>query len=117
MGDSKMPGKKVCVMLKSKPFSTINYYEGLRNAAGLWEHQVSLIWMGDGIYAALKNIDTTLTHRYFSELPEAGVELYAEEEALNERGLTVNDIAAGIKLANREKIAELLAQAEVSLVF
>jgi sulfur relay (sulfurtransferase) DsrF/TusC family protein len=112
-----VPGKKVCVILKSKPFSTINYYEGLRSAAGLWEHQVYLIWMGDGVYAALKNIDTTLTHRYFSELPEAGTELYAEEEALNERGFNVDDIGAGIKLANKEKIAELLAQAEASLVF
>ncbi len=112
-----MPGKKICVMLKSKPFSTINYYEGLRNAAGLWEHQVSFIWMGDGVYAALKNIDTTLTHRYFSELPEAGIELYAEEEALKERGFTSNDLTAGIKVANSEKIAELLAKTEASLVF
>ncbi len=112
-----MPGKKICVILKSKPFSTINYYEGLRSAAGLWEHQVSFIWMGDGVFAALKNVDTTLTHRYFSELPDAGVALYVEEDALRERGFSANDTAPGIKPVNREKIAELLAQADASLVF
>lgn len=112
-----MPGKKICVLLKSKPFSTINYYEALRNAAGLWEHQVSFIWMGDGVYAALKDIDTTLTHRYFSELPEAGVSLYAEEEALKERGLTATDLTQGIAVANRHQISELLAEAQATLVF
>ncbi len=112
-----MPGKKICVMLKSKPFSTINYYEGLRSAAGLWEHQVSFIWMDDGVFATLKNVDTTLTHRYFSELPDAGVALYVDEDALKERGLSATDVTTGIQPANREKIAELLVQAEASLVF
>jgi len=112
-----MPGKKICVMLKSKPFSTINYYEALRNAAGFWEHQVSFIWMGDGIYAALKEVDTALTHRYFSELPDAGVSLYVEEEALRERGFTADDLTAGITVAGKQKIIELLGEAQATLVF
>ncbi len=112
-----MPGKKVCVLLKSKPFSTINYYEALRAAAGLWEHQVTFIWMDDGVYAALKDIDTSLTSRYFSELPDAGIALFVEEEALMERGFTADNLMAGIAVANGAKISELLGEAQVTLVF
>lgn len=112
-----MPSKKICVILKSKPYSTINYYESLRSAAGLWEHQVYFIWMNDGVYAALKDVDTTLTHRYFSELPEAGITLYAEEEALRERGFTPQDLTEGIKPVSRKQITEILAGVDSSLVF
>jgi len=35
----------------------INYYEALRTAAGLWEHSVSMLWIGEGVYAALKDVD------------------------------------------------------------
>ncbi len=112
-----MPGKKVCVMLKSKPFSTINYYEALRTAAGLWEHQVTFIWMDDAVYAILKDVDTSLTSRYFSELPDAGVTLFVEEEALRKRGFTADNLVAGITVANETKISELLGEAQVTLVF
>lgn len=104
-------------MLKSKPFSKINYYEALRTAAGLWEHQVTFIWMGDGVYAALKDVDTSLTSRYFSELPDAGITLFAEEEALKERGFDADDLMEGVAVANATKISELLGDAQVTLVF
>jgi sulfur relay (sulfurtransferase) DsrF/TusC family protein len=112
-----MPGKTVLIIVKSKPFSGLNYYEALRVAAGLWEHKVSLIWMGDGIYAALKNADTTLTSRFFEEFQGLNINLYVEEEALKKRGFGIEDVLPNAKVINRGKISELLLDAQASLVF
>lgn len=112
-----MPGKKVLIIVKSKPFSILNYYEALRVATGLWEHQVSIIWMGDGIYAALKNADITLTGRFFGEFQGLNINLYVEEEALKERGFGVEDVLPSAKVVTKKKISELLLDAQASLVF
>lgn len=112
-----MAKKRVCVIVKSRPFSRINYYEALRLAAGLWEHEVSLIWMGDGIYAVLKGVDTSLTDMQMRELPRMGINMYVEYEALKERGFKSEEVRDIAKVVGREKISELLANVEVSIVF
>jgi len=109
-----MSGKNVLIIIKSTPFRRINYYEALRVAVGLWEHNVNLIWMGDGIYAALNNMDQTLTNQFFEELD---LNLFVEEEALLERGFKVTDVLQNAKVINREKISELILGAQASLVF
>jgi sulfur relay (sulfurtransferase) DsrF/TusC family protein len=109
-----MSEKNVLIIVKSTPFKRINYYEALRVAVGLWEHHVSLIWMGDGIYAALNKMDQTLTNHFLEELD---LNLFVEEEALQERGFNVTDVLHNAKVINREKISELILDAHASLVF
>ena len=41
--------KKVLIMIKSAPFTDLNYYEALRTAAGLWDHEVRVLWTGKGV--------------------------------------------------------------------
>jgi sulfur relay (sulfurtransferase) DsrF/TusC family protein len=109
-----MSEKNVLIIIKSTPFRRINYYEALRVAVGLWEHTVSVIWMGDGIYAALNSMDQTLTNRFLEEID---LNLFVEEEALHERGFKVSDVLHNAKVINREKISELILDAQTSLVF
>ena len=112
-----MPEKTIVMIVKSKPFSTLNYYEVLRVAVGLWEHRVSVIWMGDGVYSALKNADKTLTSRFLGELQGLNIDLYVEQEALKERGLEAEDVLPDAKAVDSTQIAELIANADASLVF
>ena len=100
--------------MKSTPFRRINYYEALRVAVGLWDHQVSVIWMGEGIYAALKNMDKTLTKQLFEELD---INMYVKEEALKERGFQIEDTISEAKVVNREQISELILDTQASIVF
>jgi len=112
-----MPEKTVLIFVKSRPFSSLNYYEALRVAVGLWEHHVSVIWMGNGVYSALKNADRSLTDRVFGELQGLDLHLYVEEEALKERGFRPEDVLPDAKVVNNKQIAELIASADASLVF
>jgi len=112
-----MSRKEITIIVKSKPFSDIKYYEALRIAAGLWEHKINLIWMGDGIYAALKSADKTLTNPLLKEFPGLEFNLYVESEGLETRGFRSEDIIQNIKVINRDEIAKLLLKTDSSLVF
>lgn len=112
-----MPAKKISILVKSKPFSRINYYEALRLALGLWEHQVSVVWMGDGVYAVLKGADRTLTDQFYQELPGMNVGLFVEEESLKERGLGRDDVVPEVRVVRRSEVPDLLLGSDASLVF
>ncbi|MFB0560351.1 MAG: DsrE family protein [Candidatus Lokiarchaeia archaeon] len=113
-----MPEKTVLIIVKSKPYSSLNYYEALRTASGLLvEHRVILIWMGDGVYAVLKNADRNLTGRFFEIFPDMDIKLYVEEESLKERGFGREDVIPDTEVISKEEIPGLILDAQASIVF
>ena len=109
--------KKILIMIKSAPITDLNYYEALRTAAGLWDHEVKVLWTGKGVYGALKNVDQTLTKKFLADLPDLDIELYVEEKALMAAGFGVDDLVDDVELADGSKIGELIEEAEASLVY
>ncbi len=112
-----LPEKNLLIIIRSPPFTTLNYYEGTRVAAGLIEHKLKILYTGDGVYAAIKTSDQKLTSQFLSDLPDLGVELYADSGAMRDRGIAYSELIKTVKPANDEKLTELAAEAEVSLVF
>ncbi len=112
-----MPEKNLLIIIKSPPYTTLDYYEGTRVAAGLIEHKLKILYTGDGVYAATKTSDQKLTSQFLSDLPDLGVELYADTGAMRLRGISDSELLPAIKPANGEKLTELVAKAEASLVF
>lgn len=109
--------KKILIMIKSAPLTNLNYYEALRTAAGLWDHEVKILWTGKGVYGALKNVDQTLTKKFLADLPDLEIELYVEEKALTTAGFGEDDLVDEVELADSGKIIELIEGAEASLVY
>jgi sulfur relay (sulfurtransferase) DsrF/TusC family protein len=112
-----MPEKNLLIIIRSAPYTTLDYYEGTRVAAGLIEHKLRILYMGDGVYAATKASDKKLTGQYLSNLPDLEVELYADVSALRERGIADSELASSILPADAKKITELIVNSEASLVF
>lgn len=113
-----MAEKTILIVVKSKPFSNLNYYEALRTASGLLvEHRVIMIWTGDGIYAALKNADQKLTSKFYETFPDMEITLYVDKESLKERGFGKEDVIPEAKVISREEIPNLLLEAQASMVF
>ena len=112
-----MAEKKTLIVIKSRPFIDMNYYEALRTAAGLWDHSVSVLWMGHGIYAALRDVDRTFTGKFLEDLPDLDIELYVDEWALKENGFTEDDLIEEARPVDREAVKQLFESAEASLVF
>lgn len=109
--------KEMLLVIKSAPFTNLNYYEGLRTAAGLWDHTVKILWTGQGIYGALSNVDQTLTKKFLADLPDLDIELYVDQSALESNGFGEEDLVDEVELADSEKIKELIEETEASLVF
>lgn len=112
-----MSEKIILVIIKSAPYTTLNSYEAMRVAVGLWDHEVTLLWTGEGIYSLLKEADHRLTSKFLEDLPDLEVNAFVDEESLNFRGFCTKDILTGIEPANQEKIEELILNTEASLVF
>jgi sulfur relay (sulfurtransferase) DsrF/TusC family protein len=112
-----MTEKNILVIVKSRPYTTLNYYEALRVAIGLWEHEVTLLWMSDGIYSLLKEADQAMMAHFHGDFPDLDIETYVEKAALEARNLSLEDLIPGVNLADENKVADLLLEAEASLVF
>jgi sulfur relay (sulfurtransferase) DsrF/TusC family protein len=112
-----VPEKNLLIIIRSPPYTTLDYYEGTRVAAGLIEHKLNILYSGDGVYAATKTSDQKLTNQFLFDLPDLGVELYADAGAMRERGIADSELLPAVKPANDEKLTELAANAEASLVF
>jgi predicted peroxiredoxin len=89
----------------------------MRVAAGLIEHKLKILYTGDGVYAATKSSDQKLTSQFLSDLPDLGVELYADTESMKHRGIAYSELLPAIKPADGGKLTELASKAEASLVF
>ena len=109
--------KKVLIMIKSAPFTNLNYYEALRTAAGLWDHQVKVLWTGKGVYGAVNSVDQTLTKKFLGDLPDLDIELYVEDAALKAAGFDVEDLVDSVQLVDADGINELIGEAEATLVY
>jgi len=112
-----MPEKNLLIIIRSPPYTTLDYYEGTRVAAGLIEHKLKILYTGDGVYAATKTSDKKLTGQFLSDLPDLGVELYADMSAMQGRGITDTELLSCIMPVDATKIAKLASDAEASLVF
>jgi sulfur relay (sulfurtransferase) DsrF/TusC family protein len=109
--------KRLVVVVKSKPYTTLNTYEALRVAVGLWEHEVSVVWMGDGVYALLGAADMSLDGVFHADLPDLDVNAYVDEDALVERGLDMDALIEEVRPISLIEIAKLVAGADASIVF
>ncbi|MCW4049403.1 MAG: DsrE family protein [Candidatus Bathyarchaeota archaeon] len=112
-----MAEKEVLIIIKSKPFTNLNYYEGLRTAAGFWDHQVKILWMGEGVYGAINQADKSLTGKFLSDLPDLDIELYVDKEALVKAGFTEEDLVEETQLADMETVQSIIEGTEASFVF
>jgi len=112
-----MAEKRLLIIIKSKPYTTLNSYEALRVAIGLWEHEVAILWMGDGVYNLLKDADHTMTTHFHSDFPDLDIETYVEEAAITTRSMGKEDLIQNMVYADEEKITDLLMEVEASLVF
>jgi len=116
-----MGQKHVLITFNHAPYGTIYYTEGLRAAVGVTsgidEHTVDVVYMGDGVYFALKGVDRADTNKYLGTLSAAGYKLQAVEESLAARGISKADLASDIKVISRSQLLEIIGKADATIDF
>jgi tRNA 2-thiouridine synthesizing protein C len=117
--------KKFLYVNRKAPYGTIYALESLEVVliGAAFEQDVSLAFVGDGVYQLTKGQDTKgLQMKNFSPAFRAledydVTKLYVEEEALQARGLTAADLAVPVEVVSAQRLAEIMEDQDVILSF
>jgi sulfur relay protein TusB/DsrH len=82
--------------------------------AGIDEHEVNLLFLGDGVYNALRDMEEKENEGYLSTLDEAGVKYYVVSEDLRERGIDEKELRDRFEVIDRERALSLLKEADMN---
>jgi tRNA 2-thiouridine synthesizing protein C len=113
--------KKIMHVMRRAPHGSIYTYEGLEMILimAAYEQDLSLVFIGDGIYALKKNQDTAGIgikgfSRTFMALDGYDVEkLYVDKASLEERGLTEDDLVVDVEVMDASEIGRLMTEQDV----
>jgi sulfur relay protein TusB/DsrH len=113
-----MAEKKILYHFNRAPHGTIFWTEGMRAAvgavAGIDEHKVDLLFHGDGVYHALKDMEETENLGYLSTLEDAEANYYVVDEDLKERNISPEELKERFQIIDREKAASLFQEADLN---
>jgi sulfur relay (sulfurtransferase) DsrF/TusC family protein len=116
-----MAQKHVLITINQAPYGNIYYTEGLRAAvgvtSGIEENTVTVVYMGDGAYFALKGVDRKDTSKYIETLEKQGCKLMVEKEAMLERGIAENEVAGDVNVIPRSDVLKLIQGADQTIGF
>ena len=108
--------KKIMHVLRHAPHGTIYSYEGLEMILimAAYEQDLSVVFIGDGVYAIKKNQDTAGIGikgfaKTFMALDGYDVEkLYVDRLSLEERGLSEEDLLVHVEVLDSSAIGALM---------
>ena len=112
-------------MNRRAPYGSVYALESLEVVliGAAFEQDVSLAFLGDGVYQLAKGQDTKgLEMKNFSPTFRAledyeVTKLYVEEEALQARGLSAADLVVPVEVVNTRRMAEIMEDQDVILNF
>ena len=117
--------KKFLYVNRKAPYGTIYALEMLEVVliGAAFEQDVSLAFVGDGVYQLTKGQDTKgLEMKNFSPTFRAledydVTKLYVEKEALQARGLSKADLVVPVEVVSAQRMAEIMESQDVVLSF
>ena len=117
--------KKFLYVNRRAPYGSIYALEALEVVliGAAFEQDVSLAFLGDGVYQLAKGQDTkALEVKNFSPAFRAledydVTKLYVEKEALEARGLSESDLVVPVEVVDAERMAEIMEAQDVILSF
>ncbi|MGY5862535.1 MAG: DsrE family protein [Candidatus Thorarchaeota archaeon] len=110
--------KQVVICLIQPPIGTLFPVEGLRMTVALsGDMEPVTVAMDDGVYAFLKGCDRTMYQEHFDFIKEIELEILVDKRALDERGLTADDLIEGVEVKEHEEIHKLLSSVDVVIPF
>jgi tRNA 2-thiouridine synthesizing protein C len=110
---------------RKAPYGTIYALESLEVVliGAAFEQDVSLAFVGDGVYQLSKGQDTkTLEVKNFSPTYRALEDydvnkIYVEKEALEARGLTEEDLVVPVEVVDAQRMTQIMEDQDVILSF
>ena len=117
--------KKFMFVNRKAPYGTVYALEALEVVliSAAFDQDVSMVFVDDGVYELVKGQNTKATGmKNFSPAYRAlegyDIEkLYVDEESLEARGLTTENLLVPVEVLNTAQMAELMEQQDVVISF
>lgn len=115
--------KRDVLVLLARPPARVHVAEGLRAArgvaAGFDRHDVTVLFVDDGVYAARASADRAALNMadHVADLVAAGGRMLADGASLAARGLGPDDVADDIEVVDGTETTALVRQADHTLDF
>jgi len=117
--------KKFLYVNRRAPHGTVYALESLETVliGAAFDQDVSMLFIDDGVYQLKKDqqpdsIEFKNFSKAFRALEMYDVEkLFVEQESLDERGLSKDDLLVEVELVSRQSVSELVDQQDVILSF
>ncbi|NTW11218.1 MAG: sulfurtransferase complex subunit TusC [Chlorobiaceae bacterium] len=121
MAEESMIKKKILHVMRHAPHGTVYTYEGLEMILimAAYEQDLSIVFIGDGVYALKKEQDTSDIGikgyaKTFAALEDYEIEkLYVDRISLEERGLTIDDLVVGAEVLESAEIGRIMKEQDV----
>lgn len=117
--------KKFMIVNRKAPYGTIYALESLEVVliAAAFEQDVSLAFMDDGVYQLkkghqTKGIEMKSFQPTYRALEDYDVnKLYVDQDSLQARGLSADDMCVPVEVVSREQLGQLMDEQDVVLSF
>jgi len=117
--------KKIMFILRKAPHGGIYSYEGLETVLimAAFEQDLSMVFVGDGVFALVKNQDTDAIGikgyiKTYGVLEDYEVEkIYVDRQSMEERGLTTDDFAIPVEIKEADEIAKLMEEQHATIPY
>ena len=117
-----MPIKNLCVIIRHPAYGREDAYAAIRmtSVGNMYGLPTDLILCEDGVWNAIKDqwsetIEMPSNEEHFIHAVESGSKVYVDAEALEERGLTLDDLIDGVEVMPCERIAEFILEHDAVL--
>jgi len=115
-------GKKFTFMIATPPYDKIGAYTGARVAltAAMDGHKVSVVLMEDGVYCALKGMETTQffkTVQILTDFKGAGGSILVCGLCLKERGIANTSLIDGCEVIDIHRVVSEMGSSDQSVFF
>ena len=111
--------RPVLLLIKSRPFGTIINFEGWRASVGMFgmDHEPTMLFMGDGVYAVLKNIDDLPIRMFKATFKSFDGRICVSKKSLEERNIGPDEIAEDAEIIDEDAIAEAFIENDIIVTF
>ncbi len=99
------------ILLRQPPHGSLYPVEGLRMAVATEDFDPLVIAINDGVYTFMKKADKAVYQTHINFLKEIGLEIWADEKALEERGLTKEDLMAEVDVKSHKEVLDSIVNA------
>lgn len=114
-------GKKITLLFNRAPYGTIYLQDGLKVGVGLSggieEHEITAIFVGDGVYFGLRNLDKSIVNQHMEGLKKFNVPLLMEVESLNEKGIEKERLSEEFEIIDRKRVLKTIMDGDFTISF